>query len=564
MLSFTHGSLLVLSIISVIGFQIGLWFIFKKAGEKAWKSLIPVYNMCVWLKVLSRPKWWLFLILFPFIFVFMFYLMIWKTIRLFGKTSYLYLIPGTFFFFLYLPWLGISKRERYTRLEDLPKFKKSSLRDWTDALIFAVAAAYVLRTFLFELYAIPTSSMESSLMVGDYLAVDKVTYGGRVPMTILAVPFVHHTLPLTKFTKSYVEWVKLPYLRFPKIHAVERGNAVVFNYPDGDTVVLQRQAESYYAIVREFETFLNPNALNPEVLKVFQRNNPDEVRYIISTLSPEALRVFQRYTPDKVRYFASRHPGTYYPGKGREVVKIEYDVTARPVDKREFFVKRAIGLPGEKLQIINTQVYIDDKPMPNPKRIQFEYNVFDPSGKGLNSKKRKALNINEEEKRDTHYSLHNAQIEEIEKMGMTVEKVVDKEGERDAAIFPHDPRYHWNKDFFGPITIPKKGETVALNDSTIVLYKQIIRNYELHDLQIKDGEIFIDGQLATEYTFAQNYYFMMGDNRHNSADSRFWGFVPEDHIAGRVWFVWLSLDKYKSLGEGKIRWNRMFRGCKNE
>jgi len=541
MLSFTPNSLFVISIISIIGFQIGLWFIFNKAGENPWKSLIPVYNMCVWLKVLSRPKWWLFLILFPFIFVFMLYLMIWKTIRLFGKTSYLYLIPGTFFFFLYLPWLGISKREHYTRLEDLPKYKKSALRDWTDALIFAVAAAYVLRTFLFELYAIPTSSMESSLMVGDYLAVDKVTYGGRIPMTILAVPFVHHTLPLTKFTKSYVEWVKLPYLRFPKIHPVERGNAVVFNYPDGDTVVLQRQAESYYAIVREFETLLNPNAL-----------------------SPESRRVFQTYPPEAVRYFASKHPGTYYPGKGREVVKIEYDVTARPVDKREFYVKRAIGLPGEKLQIINTQVYIDDKPMQNPKRIQFMYNVTDPSGMGLNAKKRKALNINEEEKWGTVYCLHDAQIEKIEKMGMSVEKIVDKEGVRESGIFPHDPRYNWNKDFFGPITIPKKGETVVLNDSTIVLYEQIIRNYELHDLHIKDGEIFIDGQLTTEYTFAQNYYFMMGDNRHNSADSRFWGFVPEDHIAGRVWFVWLSLDKFKTLGEGKIRWNRMFRGCKNE
>jgi signal peptidase I len=192
------------------------------------------------------------------------------------------------------------------------------------------------------------------------------------------------------------------------------------------------------------------------------------------------------------------------------------------------------------------------------------YNVTDPSGIGLNAKKRKALNINEEEKWGTLYCLHNTQIEQIEKMGMSVEKIVDKEGERDAAIFPHDPRYHWNKDFFGPITIPKKGETVTLNDSTIVLYEQIIRNYELHDLHIEAGQIFIDGQLATEYTFAQNYYFMMGDNRHNSADSRFWGFVPEDHIAGRVWFVWLSLDKYKTLGEGKIRWNRMFRGCKNE
>jgi len=508
MISFTPVSLFILSIISLVGFQVGLWFIFIKAGEKSWKSLIPVYNFWVWLKVLSRPKWWMFFILFPFICFFMFFLMVWKTIRLFGKTSYKYLLPGTFFFFLYLPWLGISKKERYTKLESLPKFKKSNGRDWMDALIFAVAAAYILRCFLFELFAIPTSSMESSLMVGDYLAVDKISYGARVPMTPIAIPFVHHTIPLTKFTKSYVEWVKLPYMRFPKIHSVERGNAVVFNYSDGDTVVLEHQARSYYAIVREFET--------------------------------------------------------YYPGRGREIVHKQFHVTARPVDKREFYVKRAIGLPGEKFEIIDTQVFIDDQPIKNPKRIQFHYSVTDPNGLGLNPKKRKALNINEEDKSDIHYSLHPAQIQEIEKMGMIVDKLVDKKGERSLEVFPHDPRYPWNKDFFGPIIIPQKGATVVLNDSTIVLYKQIIHNYELHNLQVKDGQIYIDGEIATEYTFAQDYYFMMGDNRHNSADSRFWGFVPEDHIAGKVWFVWLSLDKYKSLGEGKIRWNRMFRGCKNE
>jgi len=546
MLSFTSNSLLITTIISLIGFHVGLWFIFLKAGEKPWKSVLPIYNMWVWLSVLSRPKWWMVLILFPFIIFFMFYLMIWKTIRLFGKTSYLYLIPGTFFFMFYLPYLGIVKHERYTRLEDLPKFKKSGFRDWMDALIFAVAAAYVLRSFLVELYAIPTSSMESSLMVGDYLAVDKVSYGARLPMTLIAVPFVHHSLPLTNYRKAYVEWVKLPYLRFTKIKPVERGNSVVFNYPEGDTVVLERQAESYYAIVREFEAMLNPNASKLELEKL----------------------VYNRYHPEYVNHVASKFPGPYYPGKGRDVVKKLHNVTARPIDKREFYVKRAIGMPGEKFEIIDTQVFIDDKPMENPKRIQFGYLVTDPTGKGLNAKTRKQLNINEEDKGkynefSTRYSLTSAQKEAIEKMGLIVEKLVERKGDTDLSIFPHDPRYEWNKDFFGPITIPKKGATVTLDDSTIVLYEHIIRNYELHDLQIIDKQVFIDGKQATEYTFAQNYYFMLGDNRHNSADSRVWGFVPEDHIGGKVWFVWLSLDKYKSWGEGKIRWGRMFRGAKN-
>jgi len=545
MLSLTPNSLMIITIIAIIGFQIGLWFLFKKVGIQPWKSLIPVYNMWIWLNVLSRPKWWIFFIIFPFICVFMFYLMVWKTIRLFRKTSYLYLIPGTLFFFIYLPYLGISENEHYTKLAELPKFKKSTLRDWTDALIFAVAAAYILRSFLFELYAIPTSSMESSLMVGDYLAVDKITYGARIPMTPLAVPFVHHTLPLTQFTKAYLEWIKLPYMRFPKIHPPERGNAVVFNYPDGDTVVLERQNESYYAIVREFDAMLNPN-----------------------TPKSEMNRLLNRYGIDGINVIASNNPGAYYQGKGRDAVKKIYHVTARPIDKREFYVKRAIGLPGDKLEVIDTQVFINDNPMQNPVRIQFKYNVLDPNGIGLTLSKRKALNINEEdmgkENYISYYYLTHEQKTAIEKMGFLVEKSVEKKGERDMNIFPHDSRYHWNKDFFGPITIPKKGATVVLNDSTIALYEQIIRNYELHNLQVKDGQIIIDGHPATEYTFAQDYYFMMGDNRHNSADSRFWGFVPENHIAGKVWFVWLSLDKFKSLGEGKIRWSRMFRGCKNE
>jgi len=335
-------------------------------------------------------------------------------------------------------------------------------------------------------------------------------------------------------------------LRFPKIHPVERGNAVVFNYPDGDTVVLERQSESYYAIVREFETMFNPNAPKSELEKVYRK-----------------------YSEVNVRKLVFDYPGHYYYGKGRDVVKKIYHVTARPIDKREFYVKRAIGLPGEKLEIINTQVYIDDLPVQNPGRIQFSYLVTDPTGIGLNSKKRKMLNINEEDMwkishNSMQYSLTQVQKEEIEKRGLYVEKLIEREGEQDLSIFPHDMRYHWNKDFFGPITIPQKGVTVTLNDSTIMLYKQIIHNYELHDLQINEGQIFIDGKLVTEYTFAQNYYFLMGDNRHNSADSRFWGFVPEDHIGGKVWFVWLSLDKYKSWGEGKIRWNRMFRGAKNK
>ena len=532
-------------IIAFLGLHVGLWGIFKKAGVNPLLSLIPMGDYWFWLrKVLSRPWWWMLLIVFPFIGVFMFFMMVWKTIRLFGKTSYLPLIFGTAFFFIYLPYLGFSKREKFTHLADLPVFEKSKAREWGDALIFAVAAAYIIRMFLVEFYAIPTSSMESTLMVGDYLAVGKMDYGARVPMTPIAVPFVHHTLPLTKSTKSYTEWIKLPYMKFPAIRPLRRYDVVVFNYPDGDTVAIERQSESYYSIVREFEAMLDPNT----------------PRKVMENL-------YYRYSPEKVAYYKSKYAGDYYPGKGREAVKKEYTVVARPVDKRENYVKRCVAMPGDKLQVIDKDLFINDEPAFTPEKMQYSYFVVDPTGMGLSAKKRKSLNINEEDiqkidQTTTVYWLNEDQKNQIEKMGMIVEPIIDKEGSYDMNIFPHDARYAWNKDNFGPIVIPQKGMTVDINDSTIVLYDKIIKNYELNDLQVRDGKVFINGQEAHNYTFKMNYYFMMGDNRHNSADSRFWGFVPENHIVGRTLFVWLSLDKFKSFGEGKIRWNKMYKKIK--
>ena len=527
--------------VMLIGFFVGLWAIFKKAGRAPWHAIVPFYNLWAWLRVIGRPWWWLLFFLVPAIAVFMFFLMIWKTIRLFGKTSYLPLIFGTAFFFIYLPYLGFSKKEIFIPYNELPKFKKSSAREWGDAIIFAVAAAYLIRTFMVEFYAIPTSSMESSLMVGDYLAVGKMDYGARLPMTPLAVPFVHHTLPGTKNVKSYVEWIKFPYVKFHALHEIERGDVVVFNYPDGDTVAIERQSESYYAIVREFETLFNPNA--PE---------------------PERQQVLNRYGQDFAIGLLTKYPGQYYAGKGCDVVKKEYTVVARPVDKRENYVKRCVALAGDKLQIIDGQLYINDKPADNPTRMQFSYLVTDPMHLGLNSKKRKELDINEEDcfqfgDGKGIYMLNESQVKRIEKDGKEVVKRIEPKGEYSCDIFPHDSRYAWNKDNFGPFVIPQKGVTVPINDSTIVLYEKIIVNYELNKLEKKEGKIYINGVEADSYTFKMDYYFMMGDNRHNSADSRFWGVVPENHVVGKALFVWLSIDKFKNWDENKIRWNRMFR-----
>ena len=525
----------VILALTYLGFQIGLWGIFTKAGLAGWKSIVPIYRSWLWLrKVIERPWWWMIFLFIPFLNIFMGYLMIWKTIRLYGKTSYLALIPGTFFNYFYLPYLGFSKKQKFIRRADLPKFEKSTAREWGDAIVFAVCAAYLFRSFWFELYAIPTSSMESSLMVGDYLAVSKFHFGARVPETVFAVPFMHHTLAGTESTPSYVDWLMLPYLRLPATSSVQHNSPIVFNYPDGDTVAIERQSESYYAIVREYEAILNPNASIADKEMVVRHYRPEEMAAIQAKYGTQP----------------------YYPGMGRAAVAKDYTIRVRPVDKRENYVKRCIGLPGDKLAVINGQVYINGKAAQNPKNMQMSYLVSEPLSKKFIQK----LRLNQEDMNPYEgiYCFNLDQKAQIEKAGHQV-KCLAEGSSYDPAIFPHDPRYKWNKDNFGTITIPKKGMTVAINDSTIVLYDKIIRNYELNELEVKNGQIYINGKVATRYTFKQNYYFMMGDNRHNSADSRYWGFVPEDHIVGKPVLVWLSLDKFREWGDGKIRWSRMFR-----
>ena len=494
----------ILLLILILFPMLNYW-IFKDAGEESYKALIPFYNYYVWLKIIGKPWWWLLLMLVPFINFFMVMLMLVQTALSYGKNKLHEQALAVLVPIVYIPYLGISEKEKYIRPENRVKVVKSQLREWTDAIIFAVVAASIIRIFMIEAYTIPTSSMEKSLLVGDFLFVSKLSYGPKLPNTPLAFPFVHHTLPLTQYTKSYVEWIKWPFYRFPGLTTIKHGDVVVFNYPDGDTVALKMQTQGYNSLIRQYGR--------------------------------------ERVWNDKFNFG---------------------DIVARPVDKRENYIKRCIALPGDTIQIIDEVVHINGKALDFPELSQFMYRVK-TDGNPINKRLIGKLDITEDvqmtENGDQVLTLTTESAAKLKQLPnvLSVEKIIQPKGFWQPYIFPFDSTYNWNVDNFGPLYIPKAGATTQLTLANLPLYQRIITAYELNSLEVKGGKIFINGKESNSYTFKLDYYWMMGDNRHNSADSRFWGFVPADHIVGKAVFVWLSLDNNKSLFDGKIRWGKLFR-----
>jgi len=385
--------------------------------------------------------------------------------------------------------------------------KQSKVVEWVDAIIFAVIAATFIRLFFIEAYTIPTSSMEKSMMVGDYLFVSKTSYGPKLPNTPIAFPFVHHTMPFTATTRSFSEVIHNDYRRLAGFGKVKNDDVVVFNFPEGDTVATNMQDRSYYDLVRSYGR--------------------------------------ERVISDK-RSFG--------------------DIIYRPVDKRENYIKRCVAIAGDSLKIDNGKVYVNGKLQKEIPGIQFKY-LITIQGNSLNSNAMEKLDISPENIEGSGsrlvVSLTAENYKKLEGMKFVTskEQVSWSKDERDPGIFPSNEQYAWNLDNFGPIWVPKKGATVQLTTKNLPLYQRIIDVYEENELAVKNGEIYINGAATKEYTFKMDYFWMMGDNRYNSADSRFWGFVPEDHVVGKASFVWLSLDKNKSF-LSKIRWNRFFMGVK--
>lgn len=478
---------------------IGLWKLFPLAEEAGWKAFIPIYNFIVWLKIIKKPWWWIFLIITPGVNFLMYAIMCFLLAKAFNKRSTQDKIIASLLGFIYLPYIGFQKDTKYVGPEDPSKRKPSIAREWTEAILFAVIAATVIRTFFLEAFTIPTSSLEKSLMVGDYLFVSKISYGAKIPNTPLSFPFAHHTLPGTATTKSYLEWFKLPYFRLPGLGSIKNNDIVVFNYPDGDTVALNAQDQSYYQLCRDYgrNAVWTNHDINPQTGKP---------------------------------YFG--------------------DIVARPPDKRENYVKRCVAIAGDTLEIKNQKLFINSKPAYVAETMQYRYKVRTTDGTTLNSKLIERFDISdpiqaEQDSLGDYYivNLPNNKVDQFKKIGniKSVDSIIEAKGEYSSRIFPHKPSYKWNNDNFGPLFIPKKGVTVNLDTTNISLYDRIIINYELNTMEIKGDKIFINGKESKTYTFKMDYYFMMGDNRQNSADSRYWGFVPEDHIVGKPVFVWMSI-----------------------
>ncbi|MBS1752948.1 MAG: signal peptidase I [Ferruginibacter sp.] len=500
----------IVFIIGALGWHIGMYGMFKKAGIESWKALVPFYNTWCMVQKMQLKKYWFFLQFIPIAGQFITIWICIKFVEYFGRFDFWHHAAAVLFPFIYFPYLGYSKNERYAGIAVVKNYKKSTAREWIDAAAFAVVAATIIRTFVFEAYTIPTPSEEKTLLVNDFLFVSKMAYGPRIPNTPIAMPFMHHTIPGLN-VKSYVEWIKIPYTRW-FARPVKRNDAVVFNFPVNDTLINDEE------------------------------NFGSKVTYY-----------------DAVRQL------------GRERVWQDYGdlIITRPVDKRENFIKRCVGIAGDTIQVINGKLHVNGRPedyFPHAERF---YQLQIPEGIYLDEDKLKSIGINirpsqgDLQQLKSNLFLVNITNEEHKNLKLPPGYILtDFIADISNPNYPYKqlfPYYNdnksWTVDNYGPIWIPAKNATIQLTPDNVIRYQRCIEVYEGNKFENRNGKIFINGKEANSYTFKMNYYWMMGDNRHNSLDSRYWGFVPEDHVVGKASLIWFSY-------ENGPRWNRLFRWIK--
>jgi len=481
-------------LIQVVHF-LGTWKLYQRAGRKAWEAAVPVYNAVVLMKIINRPWWWVILMFIPIVNLIIIPVIWVETIRSFGKNSTTDTFAVIITLGLYIYYVNYATDNKYIVDRDLKP--RSEAGEWISSILFAVIAATIVHTYFMQPFTIPTSSLEKTLLVGDFLFVSKFHYGARVPKTAVAFPMVHDTIPFLG-VKSYLNEPQIPYLRFPGFEEIERNDIVVFNWP-----------------------------------------------------------------VDTVRKFFDRS-GKHYE---------------KPIDKKSNYVKRAVGVPGDSLSVIDGYVHINGKQLELPERAkpQFSY-VGQTKGQSFNPQSLYKLyditdgyRYNPNNNAFFFQGLTNETFERLKNHPnvASIERYVDSAGNKNSSIFPNDGKRNWNNDNFGPIYIPKKGVTVDITPESMAFYKEIIETYEGSEfkldnkLKINGTQVLLNGQPIDSYTFKQDYYWLMGDNRNNSEDSRTWGYVPANHVVGKPVFVWLSWDSNAS-GFDKIRWERVFTTVKGD
>jgi signal peptidase I len=499
----------ILLSIGVIGWHIGMYGMFKKAGIAPWKALVPFYNTWCIVEVTRTKKYWFWLQLIPIAGQF---ITIWLTIIFvmhFKKVSVpdhaaTVLIP-----FLYFPYLGFSSDVKWYGHDTLRHYHKPVSREWIDAAVFAVVAATLIRSFIFEAYVIPTGSMEKTLLVNDFLFVNKMSYGARIPQTPLSFPFVHNFMPFSKTSPSYIKEVQIPYKRLPAISSIRRNDVVVFNFPAGDTII---NDEEHGSLVPYYDVLRNE----------FNGN--------------------------------------------REALKDRYPVLVHPMDKTDNYIKRCVGVPGDLLEVKSGILYINGQPGFQSPTSQTEY-LVQTDGSPINSEfLLSELGIDVDNTKDQiRFSSGQSDVFVINMTPAEAAKVKALSTVKSVALysdnmvgqtFPNNEAlYPWTVDNFGPLRIPKKGDKVELTPANIDIYRRLITTYEHNQLDEINGKYILNGKEVTSYTVQLNYYWMMGDNRHRSQDSRYWGFVPETHIVGKASMIWFSY-------ENGPRWKRIFSSIK--
>lgn len=461
---------------------LGTWKLYTKTGRQAWEAFIPVYNAVILMKIINRPWWWTILLFLPIVNLIMFAVVWVETARSFGKNSNVDTILAVVTLGFYNFYLNYVADIKY--VDDRSLHPRTGLGDWISSILFAVVAATIVHTYFIQPFTIPTSSLEKTLLVGDFLFVSKFHYGARIPMTTIAAPMVHDTIPGLKI-KSYASKYEFPYLRIPAFQKIKHNDIVVFNWPV-DTMLDMRHTDKFYY---------------------------------------------------------------------------------KPIDKKTNYVKRCVGLPGDSLEVRNGYVYINGKQnvLPERAKLQFSYMIETRNGPFNNYQLASRYNITDfpQYNQDRSISYFPAITDEdLNKFKnhpniKSITPLKEEKGKRDPNIFPQNPDYDWNNDFFGPLYIPQAGTTIDINLNVLPLYKRVLTAYEGNTLDVQGNQILINGEVATTYTFKKDYYWMMGDNRHNSQDARAWGFVPFDHVVGKPVFVWMS---WNTNGKGfdKIRWERLF------